>query len=144
MKNFIQIVMILFVNLFALGAGAQAMNDASTDKALSDTVDLLKSEEQRNELFKKDQKAKGANDQVHSLTRGNKAQTQEIYNISADIMGPLMQSVGNDPTKAMELLQKAQSNPEAFYKSLPEDVRNKIRAVSSQIEQGSPRGNPSP
>lgn len=127
----------LFLILTAPLAMAQSKGDPRTAQALGQTEDLLRNERQRTELFKKDQRAKGTDDEVQSLTKGNQAQTQEIYSLSADIFGPLMESVGNDPAKAMELLQKAQSNPQAFYESLPDTIKARIKGVSSQIEQSS-------
>lgn len=146
--NIAMMILALFTFIlfkFSSIASAQPPQGAGDESAMKDTVDLLKDRSKREELFKKDQKAKTANEQVLSVTNGNEEQTQELYNISADIFTPLMESVGNDPAKAMELLQKAQTNPEAFYKSLPPEVRAKIKGVSSQIEQSSykkPQGSP--
>jgi hypothetical protein len=103
--------------------------------ALQETQDVLRDQEKRQNILKKDSKAKAADDQVQSLTGGNSAQSQEVYNISADAFTSVMAGAGNDPAKAMELLQKAQANPEAFYNSLPKDVKEKIRGVASDIEK---------
>lgn len=112
-----------------------AGSDQAVDDAMRDTQDLLKDQSKRQELFKKDSRARSADDKVQSLTGGDAAQSQQIYNISSDAFSAVMQSVGNDPNKMMELLQKAQGNPEAFYNSLPPDIKDKIRGVASDIEK---------
>lgn len=112
-----------------------AGSDQTVEDAMKDTQDLLKNQKKREEVFSKDAKARSADDKVQSLTGGDAAQSQEIYNISSDAFAAVMQSVGNDPNKMAELLQKAQGNPEAFYNSLPKDLRDKIRGVASDIDK---------
>ena len=131
----------LFIGLASTSGFAQSAQQGSS--ALTDTQELLKSKSKRQEVFNKDAKAKAANDQVINLTGGDDAKTQEMYNISSEAFASLMQAAGNDPNKAMELLQQAQANPEAFYQSLPKDVRAKIQGVASDIEKkNAPKNNP--
>lgn len=111
-----------------------AQKDQAVENAMKETQDLLKNKSQRDEVLKNDAKARDADNKVNAVTGGDQAQSQKLYDISADIMPTLMKTVGNDPVKAMELLQKAQTDPEAFYKSMPEDIRQKIRGVASEIE----------
>lgn len=133
----------IFAVVFVFGVFASGEEDPAVASALKDTKDLLKNKSQREELFKKDERAKTANSQVDSVTGGNAAQSQQIYDISSDAFSSVMQNVGNDPNKAMELLQKAQGNPEAFFKSLPPEVQAKIRGVASDIEKnGKTKNNP--
>lgn len=133
MKNILLLVFI-FILSFNFSNVVVAQNDQATEKALKDTQNLLKNKSQREALFKKDSKAKEADSKVNSVTGDDAANSQKLYDISADIMPSLMQAVGNDPNKAMELLQKAQTDPEGFYKSLPPEIREKIRGVASDIE----------
>lgn len=122
---------------------AWAQVDSATEKGMKDTQNLLRDKKQRDELMKTDSKAREADSKVNAVTGGDAVNNQKLYDISADIMPALMSSVGNDPVKAMELLQKAQSDPEAFYKSLPSEVRDKIRGVASDIEsKGSAKKSP--
>ena len=140
--SFIMFVAVSVVN-FSDASQAWAQVDSATEKGMKDTQNLLRDKKQRDELIKTDSKAKEADSKVNAVTGGDAVNNQKLYDISADIMPALMTSVGNDPVKAMELLQKAQSDPEAFYKSLPSEVRDKIRGVASDIEsKGSAKKNP--
>lgn len=130
MKSFFICFSLMF---FALSGIAES--DKTANGALKDTQDFLKDKKQREELFKTDPKAKGADARVQAVTGGNAAQSQKIYDISADAFGAVMKDVQNDPNKAMELLQKAQANPEAFYNSLPKEVREQIHGVAGEIEK---------
>ncbi len=127
------LVTVLIISLCPISY-SWAQVDSATEKGMKDTQDLLRDKKQRDELMKKDSKAKEADSKVNAVTGGDAVNNQKLYDISADIMPALMSSVGNDPVKAMELLQKAQSDPEAFYKSLPKEIRDKIRGVASDIE----------
>ena len=133
MKN-IGLLVFVLISSFSFSNKAIAQTDQASDKALNDTQDLLRDKSKREELMKKDSKAREADSKVNAVTGGDSVNNQKLYDISADIMPSLMQTVGNDPTKAMELLQKAQTDPEGFYKSLPPEVRAKIRGVAGDIE----------
>jgi len=127
-------VLFFITVIFSHSSSSMAQTDQTSDKAIKDTQDFLRDKSQRDELIKKDSKAKEADSKVNSVTGGDAVNNQKLYDISADIMPTLMQAVGNDPNKAMELLQKAQTDPEAFYKDLPPEIRAKIRGVASDID----------
>jgi hypothetical protein len=131
---FILSATLCLISLTTLFSGARAESDHAIDKAMKDTQDLLRDKTQRDELIKKDSKAREAEAKVNSVTGGDAANNQRINEIAADALPALMKVVGNDPAKAMELLQKAQTDPEGFYKSLPPEIRSQIRSVSSDIE----------
>ena len=130
MKQKIFFSLLTLWTFFSLAETDPAINDA-----LKDTQDLLKDKSKRQEDFNRDAKAKAADEKVQNLTGGDSQQTQAVYDISADAFSSVMQSAGNDPEKAMELLQKAQTNPEAFYNSLPKETRDKIRGVAGEIDK---------
>lgn len=130
MKRSLSYLVVIFFT-----AVCHAGSDKAVDDALKDTQDFLKDRKKREDLFKNDSKAKEADARVQSVTGGDAAASQRIYDISSDAFGAVMQSVGNDPNKMMELLQKAQGNPEAFFNSLPKEVREKIRGVASDIDK---------
>lgn len=128
-------IIVSFAFIFFSSLTFAQANNGGAENALKETQDLLRDRSKLQNVLQKDSKAKTADDQVQSLTGGNAAQSQRIYDVSSDALSSLMQTSGNDPAKAAELLQKAQANPEAFYNSLPADLREKIRGLASDIEK---------
>lgn len=58
---------------------------------------------------------------------GNQAGKQELYTISAEILPFLITQSAGDPGKMAAIMEKAQSNPEAFFNSLPAEIQTKIK-----------------
>lgn len=135
MNYFGPLVSILLTIGFSIAPSESQAQDPSVQQALRETQDALRDASKRQEILDSDAKARSVDDSVKRLTGGDAAQNDAIYGIAADAFGPILQAAGNDPAKVMESLQKAQSDPEGFYKSLPEDVRVKIRGVASDIEK---------
>ncbi len=95
---------------------------------------FLKNEQRREELFKKDEKAKEADTFAGQAVGGDKASKEELYSISADIMAQLVKEGKQDPAKMQEILKKALVNPEAFTKSLSPEIQARIKAVADKTE----------
>jgi hypothetical protein len=132
---FLLVSCVLSIHLSAYGAGSgQNDDDKLVDDAIKSTQDMLKSDSKRQEFIKNNPSAKSANDSVSAVTFGDSGHSQQIYNISADVLPEIMKMVGNDPSKAAALLEKAKSNPEEFLKSLPASVRKQIQDVAGSIE----------
>ncbi len=105
---------------------------AADSSALQQTQDCLKN---KTCDAAKTEAGKAANQKALEAVAGNVAAQQELYNISADIMPILVQQSGGDPAKMQALMQKAQTDPEGFYKSLPADIQAKIKATASAVEK---------
>ncbi len=143
LKRFLSMIVVMGLVCSFLSREVMAQVGVSDHGALKETQDFLKDKSQREVLFKKDPKAREADSKLNSVTGGDAANHQKIYEVTADIMPALMNAAGNDPTKAMELLQKAQTDPEGFYKSLPPEVRSKIRGIAADVEaKGSVKKSP--
>lgn len=82
-------------------------------------------------------KAKTADQNVEITSMGNQAIKNDIYGISSDLMPWLADIGGGDSSAMQKILMEAQSNPEAlakFYERMPANQREKVKAVSQQIE----------
>lgn len=138
MKKMVQKLMAALAILSTLFCSSVAYGDDDgklVDDAVNDTAAMLKDSKRREEVIKGDANAKAASDKVKNVTGGDAKHSQQIYSISADALEAVMKSANNDPTKAAEMLNKAQANPEAFFNSLPEDIKKQIRGVSGDIEE---------
>ena len=128
MKN----ISLFFILGFLLTPLAQAQEEVDP---VAEAQAFLKNEQKREELFKKDDKAKQADVFAGQAVGGDKASKEELYSISADIMAQLVKEGNQDPAKMQEILKKALANPEAFTKSLSPEVQARIKAVSDKTEQ---------
>lgn len=82
---------------------------------------------------------KAAAQKVLQAVNGSSVQEQALYNISADIMPFLVRQTGGDPVKMQALMQQAETNPEAFLKSLPPELQAKIIEAAMMVEKTNPK-----
>lgn len=125
-------LIILFITLsITLNSKAQSNNTGVEKDAVQKVQKCLR--EQNCESMQSE-KGKAADQRAALITNNSKERKTELYDMSADIFATLMQNAGNDPNKAAELLQKAQTNPEAFLNSLTPEQKLKINNMAKQIE----------
>lgn len=105
-----------------------------TSDALAQAQAVLKDRVARDELFKKDPKARQADDFASTAVGGDAGAKDELYGISADIMAQLVKDGNQDPAKMQEIMKKALENPESFKKSLSPDIQARIDGVVKKTE----------
>lgn len=125
--------------LILLLISGTAYADSSTDEAVSQTQDLLRSKSQREKVLHEDKKARRADEQVQSLTKNKKTQ-EDMYGAAADVFPLVVKNAGDDPKKQQEYLNQMSAHPEEFYNSLTPEQQARIRDIASQImKEGVPR-----
>lgn len=124
---FINTVLVVVINFFAIGVFAES-------SPLAQTQEVLKNPHKRETAIQEEgEKAKQA-DAFAKKVGGSSQNTEKIYGISAEAMKYIDQTAGGDPEKMQNLLDQAQKDPKAFFKSLPPEVQNQIKTLSSEIE----------
>jgi hypothetical protein len=117
---------------FALSVRAEELDKASKE-ALQQTQQLLKNPEQRRQAVKGDAKAQKADQYVNSLTGGNEAVSDEMYQFAAEIMGTLTKDTGGDPQKMQERLKEFMANPEAFANQLTPEQQKRLKELAQKM-----------
>lgn len=117
--------------LFALGAGADL--GADEQKALEQTQQLLRDQQQRDGALKASPQGQ-LNHQELQKTVGAGENTNAVYGMSADIFGVLVKETNGNPELLHKRMLEAQKDPEAFLRSLPPELRAKIKALSDKVE----------
>src|SRR3954471_101737 len=125
------LLLLATATLFAHPVLAEELDPASKE-GLSKTQEVLRDPKKRQEAIKGDKKAEEADARVQRLS-GSPENTQKMYEISADIMENITKQSGGDPQKMQKLLEEAQKDPEAFYKSLTPEQRGQIQKLSGEI-----------
>ena len=130
----------LWATLFLVGMSFQQVSAEDDMAALLKTQECLRNQ---NCDSANTNEGKSAEQQALDATAGNTNQSQELNNISADIMPFLLQQSAGDPAKMQALMLKAQTDPESFLNSLPPELQAKIQKVASDIEKNrTPRNSP--
>ena len=125
-------VFILIVCLFGMSFSSFAQ-DNSSKEAISKTQKDLKDPIARKKML--DTKSAKDADAAASALAGDKGNLDEMYSISAELIGVIGEKAQGDPKKMQEYLERAQKDPEAFLKSLPPAQQEKIRQLSKKIEK---------
>jgi hypothetical protein len=130
--GFMKIIIILVIGFLSFNIYAEEADPVAEAQA------ILTSRLEREKIMKTDKKAKSADDFADRAVGGNQADKDELYNISAEAIAHLVKTNGGDADKMQEHMLKAIQNPEAFKKSLPVSIQNKMNAVVNRVESRSP------
>lgn len=127
---------IIFFSLQSLWA--QNRGQFERDKTLKQTQDLLRNPQQRDSFIRGNEGAQKVDDNVKSLTGGNEAYTAEMYNIAADVLALVTERAKKpngeiDVEKMKRLMMEYQTNPEAFYRQMTPEQRQRIKELGKKI-----------
>lgn len=129
MKVFILIVCLLGISFSSFG------QDNNSKEAISKTQKDLKNPIARKKML--DTKSAKDADAAANALAGDKGNLDEMYGISAELIGVIGEKAQGDPKKMQEYLERAQKDPEAFLKSLSPAQQEKIHQLSKKIEKNS-------
>lgn len=132
MKNLASI----FVCALACAASLHAETPQET-KALDETLSILLSPDQRKQIIDKEPKAKEADDFALQVG-GNAANQQKIYELAAKVMADLAKNGKWDPDKMMQILEKANKDPESFANTFSPEQKKMLQELAAEIEKAKP------
>lgn len=108
--------------------------DAASQSALQSTDQLLKDRKGRENAAKENARTQQAHDYAKKVG-GDEKNVDEMYNLSSDVFTFLTEKYKGDATALQKALLEAQTNPEAFYNSLPQKVKDQVRGLASKVPQ---------
>jgi hypothetical protein len=126
---------LLILSVILASAPALALDDASST-ALLQTQQMLTNPSQRQKALDENPRAK-AMDAAARQAVGDQ-NTADIYELASDLMATLAEESGGDPAKMMELLQKAQKDPQSLESKFTPAQRAKIKAISERMPASLP------
>ena len=121
---------ILIISVFCLSVNVLAL-DSAQQNGLKQAQQLLKSPSERAAVIKSDPNARAADVQAAITVMGSKEDKNELYDVSGDLLEWVV-SQGVDPAQLMEKYKK---NPVQFFNDIPEQQRQRIKALAESIEQ---------
>ncbi len=119
--------------LLILSPSSWAQLSPSDAEALSNTTQLLKSQNQREAVIQKNPKAQEYVQKMQQMGMSEKQKAQ-TFAISADVFETLIKNQNGDSQAVQKLLLNAQKDPQAFYKSLPPETQRQIQSLSTEVE----------
>lgn len=117
--------------LLAFAPLTQAELSDADSSALADTQALLKDQNQRN-ATKSDPQAASAIAAVEELFGPS---SEEAFSLAADLFGDLVNRAGGDMSKIAVELLAARKNPEAFYKNLSPELKQKFDSLAKKAKE---------
>jgi hypothetical protein len=108
-------------------------SQAETESAMQEAMFLLNNPDAREAYIRNNPNTRQADKSLRGLA-GSEQTTEEMYQLASDIFAQITLKANGDPDKMMLLLQKAQSNPEAFAKSFTPEQKQKLSDLARQVE----------
>lgn len=108
----------------------------SDQEAMAQTQAFLRDKTKRDEFMASNPQAQAVQQMLNNLTLDPSLQ-QQIFDMAADMMPQVAAAGSNDPQVMLQMMENAKKNPEAFFKSMPPDVKRKLENTAKEI--GSPR-----
>jgi hypothetical protein len=115
----------------AAPARGQAL-DPSSAAALAETLKILTDPAGRGAATAGSPTAKDIDRQVQSLGASPEI-SQEIYGLAGEVFADLVKSTGGDTGKLLEILQRAQTDPNGFANALSPATLEHLRELSTKI-----------
>jgi hypothetical protein len=112
------------------GQGGQ---DAHSQEALRRTQEMLRNSSMRQKALTTPQ-AQEADQRARQLM-GSAEDTQALYELSAELIGNLVQETGGDPAKLQTMMMQLTKNPEAFRSKMSPTQYEKLKALAAKIER---------
>jgi chromosome condensin MukBEF ATPase and DNA-binding subunit MukB len=100
------------------------------DEALRKTQELLRDKTKRTEALEQDSKAKSLNEGVEKRLG---SQTEQAYELAAQILPVIVERTGGDPAKMQALMESYQKNPKSFFDQLTPEQRKRIKDMAERL-----------
>ena len=122
-------ILLAGIGTFTTSQAGAASQEEINAEALQKTQELLRDPKQRAKAATDSPKAAAAMKSTENAV--GRENSQETYELSADIFASLVKNGKGDDATNIEAMQK---NPEEFYKSLTPEQQARIHELSKKIE----------
>lgn len=132
MNHWILIAFTLIFIAAEQGWAGNSLENTSQD-ALLKTLETLTQPQLRNQAIQQNPNAQLIDQQVKTLA-GSEANTQQVYELAAEIFQTLTENAGGDPHKILTTLENAKNNPKLLFDLLTPAQKAKLKNISQKIE----------
>lgn len=117
--------------IFSSSLHANNSKDQDRKEAYKATQEMMKDKEQRAEVIEKSPNAKKSDQFVDKVVQGDEKKKDEMYNLSADILGNYSTK---DPAEMEKILSAATKDPKGFFNSLTPEQKKAVQEMAKSIE----------
>ena len=118
--------------LASAGSTAAQPLDASSQDALSQTLQILLDPNARAAELAKVPQGATVDQQVRALT-GSDALTQEFYAVAGQVLSELTQNSGGDAQKMLQAVERAKADPAGFAAMLSPATQQRLRELAVKL-----------
>jgi hypothetical protein len=124
--------MVALALLASAGSTAAQPLDASSQDALSQTLQILLDPNARAAELAKNPQGATVDQQVRALT-GSDALTQEFYAVAGQVLSELTQNSGGDAQKMLQAVERAKADPAGFAAMLSPQTQQRLRDLAVKL-----------
>jgi len=124
--------MVALALLASAGSTASQPLDASSQDALSQTLQILLDPNARAAELAKNPQGATVDQQVRALT-GSDALTQEFYAAAGQVLSELTQNSGGDAQKMLQAVERAKADPAGFAAMLSPQTQQRLRDLAVKL-----------
>ena len=124
--------MVALALLASAGSTAAQPLDASSQDALSQTLQILLDPNARAAELAKNPQGATVDQQVRALT-GSDALTQEFYAVAGQVLSELTQNSGGDAQKMLQAVERAKADPAGFAAMLSPATQQRLRELAVKL-----------
>jgi len=117
--------------IFSLSLHAKDSSDQERKEAYKATQEMMKDKKQRTEVIEKSPNAKKSDQFVDKVVQGDEKKKDEMYKLSADILGNYS---SKDPAEMEKILSAATKDPKGFFDSLTPEQKRAVQEMAKSIE----------
>ena len=124
--------MVALALLASAGSTAAQPLDASSQDALSQTLQIMLDPNARAAELAKNPQGATVDQQVRALT-GSDALTQEFYAVAGQVLSELTQNSGGDAQKMLQAVERAKADPAGFAAMLSPQTQQRLRDLAVKL-----------
>jgi hypothetical protein len=126
------LVVFALANLVIVDIALSGELEPSAKEAVQKTQEMLRDPKERNKVIGESERGIQANREVEVLM-GSPQNTNDVYNLSAEVFAKLAEEANGDPDRMMQLLTMAKENPSLFAEKWTPDQKQKLKRIADRM-----------
>lgn len=121
------------MTLFLLLISLTSFADPQVQEAAKKTSEKMLTPEGRKEIVTSPE-GQHADQRIKSLSGGNTAAEQEMWELAAELLPIIAEKGENDPAKMMEYLEQMKKDPAKFASQFPPAQQQKLKKIAEKLK----------
>jgi hypothetical protein len=126
------LVVFALANLIIVDMALSGGLEPGSRDALQKTQEMLRDPIERNKVIGESDRAMKVNREVEVMM-GSSQNSNEVYDLSAEVFAKLAEEANGDPDRMMQLLTMANQNPSLFAEKWSPDQKQKLKRIAERM-----------